>query len=348
MTVSFNCAAFSSVGRSCVTDIAIPNTAETNASRPNPTRVRNRRSLRSRGLRGRSPRPLRRGGHRWLGSSRIGAGASSAWISVWSSTLMKSEQWPAALWGWAGGSAVVELTGAQRLSRAGPAEAKSLALRLWGHVAGQRRQAAVRQAAAREGAHVGMGPAEAAAWLSRNTVDSLPDGGLQAKLSIGRPLRVKLGIDPTAPDIHLGFTVVLQKLREFQDLGHIVVLILGDYTARVGDPSGRSATRPVLSGAQIDANARTFQEQALKVLDPGRLEVVYNSAWLYMKLTAVPVTRNASPSHRCSSETISPSASRREPRSRCSSCCIRCCRVTTRSRFVPTSSSVAPIRSSTY
>ena len=81
-------------------------------------------------------------------------------------------------------------------------------------------------------------------------------------------MRVKLGIDPTAPDIHLGFTVVLQKLREFQDLGHTVVLIVGDYTARVGDPSGRSSTRPVLDPEQIDANAITFQEQALKVLDP--------------------------------------------------------------------------------
>ncbi len=127
-------------------------------------------------------------------------------------------------------------------------------------------------------------PAQVAAYLSRNAVDCLPDGGLERKLSLGRPLRVKLGIDPTAPDIHLGFTVVLQKLREFQNLGHTVVLILGDYTARVGDPSGRSATRPVLSGEQIDANATTFQQQALKVLDPGRLEVVYNSAWLDMKM----------------------------------------------------------------
>ncbi len=127
-------------------------------------------------------------------------------------------------------------------------------------------------------------PAQVAAYLSRNAVDCLPDGGLERKLSLGRPLRVKLGIDPTAPDIHLGFTVVLQKLREFQNLGHTVVLILGDYTARVGDPSGRSATRPVLSGEQIDANATTFQQQALKVLDPGRLEVVCNSAWLDMKM----------------------------------------------------------------
>ncbi len=129
-----------------------------------------------------------------------------------------------------------------------------------------------------------MDPAEAAAWLSRNTVDSLPDGALQAKLSIGRPLRVKLGIDPTAPDIHLGFSVVLQKLREFQDLGHTVVLIIGDYTARVGDPSGRTTTRPVLTGEEIDANAVSFQQQAAKVLDSNRLEVVHNGEWLDMKM----------------------------------------------------------------
>ncbi|MGA2012262.1 MAG: tyrosine--tRNA ligase [Solirubrobacteraceae bacterium] len=128
-------------------------------------------------------------------------------------------------------------------------------------------------------------PTRAAAWLTRNAVDCLPEGGLERKLQEGRPLRVKLGIDPTAPDIHLGFTVVLQKLREFQDLGHTVVLIVGDYTARVGDPSGRSSTRPVLDPAQIDANAATFQQQALSVLDPGRLEVRFNGEWLDMPMS---------------------------------------------------------------
>jgi tyrosyl-tRNA synthetase len=127
-------------------------------------------------------------------------------------------------------------------------------------------------------------PAEAAAWLARNAVDCLPEGDLERKLSLGRPLRVKLGIDPTAPDIHLGFTVVLQKLREFQDLGHIVVLIVGDYTARVGDPSGRSSTRPVLDPAEIEANAQTFKDQALLVLDSERLEVRFNSEWLDMSM----------------------------------------------------------------
>ena len=126
--------------------------------------------------------------------------------------------------------------------------------------------------------------ADDARFLARDAVDCLPEGGLARKLGLGRPLRVKLGLDPTAPDVHLGHTVVLRKLREFQDRGHVVVLIIGDYTARVGDPSGRSATRPALSGAEIDANARTYVEQAEKVLDPGRIELRYNSEWLDMSM----------------------------------------------------------------
>jgi tyrosyl-tRNA synthetase len=125
---------------------------------------------------------------------------------------------------------------------------------------------------------------EDARFLTRNAVEALPQGTLERQLAEGRPLRVKLGIDPTAPDIHLGHTVVLRKLREFQDLGHTVVLIVGDYTARVGDPSGRSATRPVLSGDQIDANAETFQRQAFKVLDADRTEVRRNGEWLDMAM----------------------------------------------------------------
>jgi tyrosyl-tRNA synthetase len=123
-----------------------------------------------------------------------------------------------------------------------------------------------------------------AAYLARDAVDCLPAGGLERKLALGRPLRVKLGLDPTAPDVHLGHTVVLRKLREFQDRGHTVVLIIGDYTARVGDPSGRSSTRPQLSGEQIDANARTYVEQAGKVLDPERIELRHNSEWLDMSM----------------------------------------------------------------
>jgi tyrosyl-tRNA synthetase len=123
-----------------------------------------------------------------------------------------------------------------------------------------------------------------AAFLARDAVDCLPAGALERKLAEGRPLRVKLGLDPTAPDVHLGHTVVLRKLREFQDRGHTVVLIIGDYTARVGDPSGRTSTRPVLSGAEIDANARTYVDQASKVLDPGRTEIRHNSEWLDMRM----------------------------------------------------------------
>jgi len=127
-------------------------------------------------------------------------------------------------------------------------------------------------------------PAGQAVFLTRDAVDCLPAGALERKLAEGRPLRVKLGLDPTAPDVHLGHTVVLRKLREFQDRGHVVVLIIGDYTARVGDPSGRSSTRPVLSGDEIDANARTYVEQAAKVLDPDRIELRHNSEWLDMKM----------------------------------------------------------------
>jgi tyrosyl-tRNA synthetase len=122
--------------------------------------------------------------------------------------------------------------------------------------------------------------------LMIGAVDVLPEGALEEKLALaereGRPLRVKLGVDPTAPDIHLGHTVVLNKLRQFQDAGHIAVLIIGDYTARIGDPSGRSKTRPRLDGAVIDANARTYKDQAFLILDddPSRLEMPYNSEWL--------------------------------------------------------------------
>jgi len=125
----------------------------------------------------------------------------------------------------------------------------------------------------------------AAAHLARNAVECLPEGALAQRLDEGHPLRVKLGVDPTSPDLHLGHTVVLQKLREFQDAGHVAVLIVGDYTARVGDPSGRSATRPVLTGAEIDAHARTYVEQATRVLrDDETLEVRRNSEWLDMPM----------------------------------------------------------------
>src|ERR1044072_3618584 len=118
--------------------------------------------------------------------------------------------------------------------------------------------------------------------LTRNAVDVLPAGMLEEQLQAERPLRVKLGIDPTTADIHLGHTVVLEKLREFQEAGHHVVLIVGDFTARIGDPSGRSAQRPLPSPEAIVANAATYQEQAFKVLDRDRTEVRFNSEWLRM------------------------------------------------------------------
>jgi tyrosyl-tRNA synthetase len=124
-------------------------------------------------------------------------------------------------------------------------------------------------------------PGDARALLE-GAVEALPEGRLPEQLSGDRPLRVKLGIDPTAPDIHLGHVVVLTKLRQFQDAGHLVVLIIGDYTARVGDPSGRAVERPVLTDEEIDANARTFQDQAFTVLHPERTEVRRNGEWLAM------------------------------------------------------------------
>ena len=123
--------------------------------------------------------------------------------------------------------------------------------------------------------------------LTRNAVEVLPEGRLGEQLAEGRPLRVKLGIDPTTADIHLGHTVVLEKLREFQDAGHTVVLIIGDFTARVGDPSGRSSTRPLPSPEEIEANAATYQEQAFKVLDRERTEVRFNGEWLKMEPEAL-------------------------------------------------------------
>ena len=116
--------------------------------------------------------------------------------------------------------------------------------------------------------------------LTRHAVHVLPEGGLEAKLALERPLRVKLGIDPTAPDIHLGFAYVLDRLATFQAQGHTVVLIVGDYTARIGDPSGRSEERPVLADDVLDANAKQFAEQAFRILDRERTEIRLNGEWL--------------------------------------------------------------------
>jgi tyrosyl-tRNA synthetase len=133
-----------------------------------------------------------------------------------------------------------------------------------------------------------MGVAE----LTRNAVDVLPQGGLERKLALGRPLRVKLGIDVTSPDIHVGRAIPLQRMRAFQDEGHVGVLIIGDYTTRIGDPSGRSSERPVLSDGEIEANAKTYLDQAMVILDPDRTEIRYNGEWLG-KLSYAEVVRLA-------------------------------------------------------
>jgi tyrosyl-tRNA synthetase len=133
-----------------------------------------------------------------------------------------------------------------------------------------------------------MGLAE----LTRNAVHVLPEGGLEQKLELERPLRVKLGIDVTSPDIHVGRGIPLQRMRAFQDEGHTGVLIVGDYTTRIGDPSGRSSERPVLSDEEIERNAKTYLEQAMVILDPDRTEVRYNGEWL-SKLSYAEVVRLA-------------------------------------------------------
>ena len=135
-----------------------------------------------------------------------------------------------------------------------------------------------------------MKPSGSVEELCRGCAEVISREELKKKLSSGRPLRVKLGVDPTAPDIHFGHTVSLQKLRQFQDLGHQAVLIIGDFTAMIGDPSGRSATRPQLTHDEVLANAKTYQEQAFKVLDPARTEVVFNGEW-FKKMNFTDVIR---------------------------------------------------------
>ncbi len=116
--------------------------------------------------------------------------------------------------------------------------------------------------------------------IRRGTVDILTEEDLVSKLNENRPLNVKFGVDPTAPDIHLGHTVPLQKLKQFQDFGHNIQLVIGDYTAMIGDPSGRSETRPTLTREKISENMKTYETQVFKILDPEKTELLYNSEWL--------------------------------------------------------------------
>ncbi|MBV9007626.1 MAG: tyrosine--tRNA ligase [Verrucomicrobia bacterium] len=125
-----------------------------------------------------------------------------------------------------------------------------------------------------------MLPNDQLAHLTRGAAQIVSEAELLEKLRGNRPLRVKLGVDPTTADIHLGHSVILRKMRDFQDLGHQAVLIIGDFTALVGDPSGRSVTRPQLTAGEVQANARTYREQAFKILDERRTEIVCNSEWL--------------------------------------------------------------------
>src|SRR5437764_333530 len=120
---------------------------------------------------------------------------------------------------------------------------------------------------------------EALSILKQGAAQIVSEAELRAKLALGRPLRVKLGVDPTSPDLHLGHAIILRKLRQFQDLGHEAVLIIGDFTSMIGDPSGRSATRPQLSREQVEANAETYRAQAFKILDPARTQLVANGEW---------------------------------------------------------------------
>lgn len=132
------------------------------------------------------------------------------------------------------------------------------------------------------------------AYLKKGVAEIIPEDELKAKLAssakTGKPLRVYLGVDPTAPDIHLGHTVVLRKLKHFQDLGHTAVFLIGDFSAMIGDPTGRSETRPPLSREEVDANAQTYLDQVYKILDRGKTEVRYNSEWLG-KMSSYDVVR---------------------------------------------------------
>jgi len=121
---------------------------------------------------------------------------------------------------------------------------------------------------------------EQIAELTRGTDEILPAGGLEEKLKLGRPLIVKVGFDPTAPDLHVGHTVVINKMRQFQEYGHDIVFLIGDFTGMIGDPSGKNATRPPLSREEINANAATYEEQVFKILDPDLTRIEFNSRWM--------------------------------------------------------------------
>ena len=176
----------------------------------------------------------------------------------------------------------------------------------------------------RRGDRMSVDVAAQLAVFKRGADELLVESEVAQKLARGKPLRIKLGLDPTAPDIHLGHTVVLNKMRQMQDLGHQVIFLIGDFTSMIGDPSGRNATRPPLTREQIEANAKTYHAQASKVLDPARTEIRYNSEWREPLGAAgmIKLARNTR-WRGCSSATTSPSASAATSRSPCTSSCIR-------------------------
>ena len=125
-----------------------------------------------------------------------------------------------------------------------------------------------------------MTPLESLEAIRRGCDELLVESELEQKLLLGRPLRIKAGFDPTAPDLHLGHTVLLNKMRQLQDLGHHALFLIGDFTGMIGDPSGKSTTRPPLSREQVKENAQSYRDQVFKVLDPEKTEIVFNSTWM--------------------------------------------------------------------
>ena len=169
---------------------------------------------------------------------------------------------------------------------------------------------------------------EQLSYLAKGTVEIIREAELRAKLeksaATGKPLRVKLGADPTAPDIHLGHTVVIRKLRAFQELGHTAIFLIGDFTGMIGDPSGKSATRPQLTREEINANAETYKQQIFKLLDPEKTVIEFNSRWMdNLGSAGFCDSLRTSPCDRFSSATIFSNAWKRTGRWRCTKSCIR-------------------------
>ena len=189
---------------------------------------------------------------------------------------------------------------------------------------------------------------EQLALIKRGADELLVEAELVAKLKRGQPLRIKAGFDPTAPDLHLGHTVLINKLRQFQDLGHQVIFLIGDFTGMIGDPSGKSATRPPLTREQVLDYAETYKAQVFKILDPAKTEVAFNSTWMD-KLSPADFIRLSSQYTvaRMLERDDSTSAIKAVSRSRFTNSSIRWFRATTRSRYAPISSWAVPTRNST-